>query len=208
MTDRKNIPFIVIIAVSIVALIGVFMFTKFSTSGYEGRLQAQATEITRLKNAIEVQNAAITAGVGSVVQQTTGIDLERKVRDDGTAINFLQKITTWSNYEDYNSMRSGVMQDYNLNPDSDFMTVFLPAYGSTTDQEGNTYNVIDQDKLTCQYRDMKSLVTDINGGVYTYFTIVTAAGGKDGAVADLNFAAMYSVDGNGNLSNFNAYTLG
>ena len=54
---------------------------------------------------------------------------------------------------------------------------------------------------------MKSIVSGISGGQYSYFVIVTCAGGRDGATSTFDVVFCCDVDGIGNISNLEAYTL-
>ena len=56
---------------------------------------------------------------------------------------------------------------------------------------------------------MKSMTCGVDSasGVYRYFTIVTCLGNRGGTGSSFNLAVLYSVDANGNISNFDAYTL-
>ena len=207
MGTNKNLFCIIGITASVVILIVVLAVGGISGSKHNATLTAQTNEITSLKNQVEVRRNEVQAGSGSVVQQVTGIDLERKAKDDGFIKAFAEKVCTWDSYESYMAMRGEILSQYALSESSRFASVFLPNYGSITDGEGVEHNVIDYQKITCAYRGMKSIVSGISGGQYSYFVIVTCAGGKDGATSRFNVVFCCDVDGLGNISNLEAYTL-
>lgn len=207
MKDKKNAVCFMGMGLAVLVLAIVLIANVVSGSGRSSTLKDQRTEITNLSNQVESQRASVQAGSSSVVQQTTGIDLERKDKDDAVIREFAKLVTTWSTHDEYTAMRAEVMEKYALSESSRFATVFLPSYGSITDGAGVEHNLIDYNKISCSYRGMKSIVSGISGGQYSYFVIVTCAGGRDGATSTFDVVFCCSVDGIGNISNLEAYTL-
>lgn len=207
MGTKKNLPYIVAMAVSASILVAVLAFSAVSSARHNATLEQQAEEIVSLKNQVEAKRSEVQAGSSSVVQQVTGIDLTRKAKDDEAIKAFAEKVCTWDSHEAYSAMRSEVLSAYSLSPSSRFASVFLPDYGSIKDGDGVEHNVIDFQKLSCAYRGMKSIVSGISGGQYSYFVIVTCAGGRDGSTSTFDVVFCCDVDGIGNISNLEAYTL-
>lgn len=207
MKSKQNLLYMMLMGVAVLVFVIVMVVNAVSGSGRSSTLAAQKAEIVELSNKVEAQRASVQAGVGSVVQQTTGIDLARKDKDDVIIKEFAELVTTWSTHEEYTSMRTEVMQKYALSDGSRFASVFLPDYGSITDGEGVEHNLIDYNHISCAYRGMKSIVSGISGAQYSYFVIVTCDGGRDGATSTFNVVFCCDVDGVGNISNLEAYTL-
>lgn len=207
MGTNKNLLCVIAMTASVAILVIMIIFGAVSGSRHNSTLESQASEIASLQNQVEVQKAAVQAGSSSVVQQVTGIDLERKSKDDEVIKNFAQRVCTWSTYEEYMAMRGDVLSKYSLSESSRFATVFLPSYGSIKDKDGTEHNLIDYNKISCSYRGMKSIVSGISGAQYSYFVIVTCAGSKDGSSSTFNVVFCCDVDGLGNISNLEAYTL-
>lgn len=204
---RKNIPYFAAMGGAVLVLVIILIISAVTGAGQKSALEAQASEIANLQNQVETQRAQVSAGSGSLVQSTTGIDLARKAKDDEAIKKFVETVTTWDSYESYMAMRSEIMETYALNAADRFSKVFLPDYGSITDADGTEHNVIDYSKISCEYRGMKSVVSGISGNVYSYFVIVTCGGGRDGNKSAFNVVFCCSVDGNSNISNLEAYTL-
>ena len=198
---------IIITAVVAVITAAIAVFCMMSGGSYDSQLEEQAAVIRELENDIAAKTAVLTAGSSAVVTETSGIDLKRVAHDDEVALEFIKKVTTWNNWADYTAMRAEIMEQYQVNASSNFAKAFLPDYPTNTDPAGNEYNEIDNQKLSCSYKAMKSMVCGINGAQYDYFTIVTCAGAKDGVASNFNFIVTYTVDGVGNIFNLDAYTL-
>ena len=80
MGTKKNLPYIVAMAVSASILVAVLAFSAVSSARHNATLEQQAEEIVSLKNQVEAKRSEVQAGSSSVVQQVTGIDLTRKGR--------------------------------------------------------------------------------------------------------------------------------
>lgn len=204
---RDNLLHVIIMAVFVVALIAVLVVGAVIGGSHKSALDAQAQEMVGLQNQIETQRAQVSAGSGAVVQATTGIDLDRKAKDDAVIKEFANKVMTWHSFDEYTEMRSEVLEKYSLSAASRFASVFLPDYGTVSDADGVEYNLIDYAKISCEYRGMKSIVSGINNAYYNYFVIVTCAGSRDGAGSTFNVILTCTVDGAGSISNLEAYTL-
>ena len=204
MKDKQNIMCVMAMGLAVLVLVIVIAVNIFSGGRRTSALAQQRSEITNLQNQVESQKASVQAGSSSVVQQVTGIDLARKDKDDAVIKEFAQLVTTWSTHEEYTAMRAEVMEKYSLAAASRFATVFLPSYGSITDGEGVEHNLIDYNHISCSYKGMKSIVSGISGGQYSYFVIVTCAGGRDGATSTFDVIFCCDVDGIGNISNLEA----
>lgn len=204
---KENLLYFIAMGVAGVLLVIVLVVGSVLGGSHNGKLNKQAGEIANLQNQIETQKAQVSAGAGSVVQSTSGIDLARKSTDDAIIKEFAQLVTTWNSYDTYMEMRKEVMEKYALSESDRFSTVFLPDYGSITDGDGVAHNLIDYAKISCEYRGMRSIVSGINSAMYSYFVIVTCAGGRDGNTGPFNVVFCCTVDGAGNISNLEAYTL-
>lgn len=205
--NKKNLLCLMLIGISVLIFVIVLIANGVSAGSRASILEEQAVEIANLKNQVETQRASVQAGSSSVVQQTTGIDLERKAHDDEIIKAFAERVTTWSSHAEYTEMRAEIMSKYDLSEASRFATVFLPDYGSIKDGEGVEHNLIDYSSISCSYRGMKSIVSGISGGQYSYFVIITCSGGRDGSTSTFNVVFCCDVDGTGNISNLEAYTL-
>ena len=79
--NKKNLLCLMLIGISVLIFVIVLIANGVSAGSRASILEEQAVEIANLKNQVETQRASVQAGSSSVVQQTTGIDLERKAKD-------------------------------------------------------------------------------------------------------------------------------
>ena len=186
----------------------VIAFCSLTGNSTAKELGQQEVTIQKLENEIAALSAKISAGNETVVSNTTGISMERVSHDNDIVRPLLQTMTTWTNYQEYTNARLDIMENYGLSAQSAVMKTFFPEYPDISDREGNSYNFIDYYKLSCNYRGMRSMVRGISDtGVYSYFTVVGCTGNKNGNGSSFNLALLYSIDANGRISEFDAYTM-
>ena len=200
-------PYYITMGIAVVVMVLCIIASQFMGKSGNKELAAQAQQIQQLNNEIATKSAAISSGNSNVVGAVTGIDLARVQTDNEIAKEFIESITTWSDYNEYVDARMNLIDKYGVQTNSNLLKVFLPEYPDVYDREGNSYNFVDYYKLGCHYRGLKAMVRDITDGVYQYFTIVTCSGVKDGNGGDFNLAMTYSIDTAGNIFGFDAYTL-
>lgn len=171
-------------------------------NSYTDQLAAQQTSIDTLTTQITLASAAQAANSNQAVHSATGMDMERKIRDDGIAEKFMSRVLTFTGYAEYQDMRKSVMADYGLTTQDQFVKSFL--------QSGQSAYGENADSLSSQYSDMTSMCyrVDEDTGMYYYFTKVNCiASGAYGGNGTVTSVFMYTVDADGNLANLQAYTL-
>ena len=93
------------------------------------------------------------------------------------------------------------MADYDLTESSQFMSVFMPEIGNITSSDGTNYNKIDVLGLNMTDQRIKSYVTKIDGGDYSYFTVVDVRSTwENGGESVVQAVLLYTVDAGGSLS--------
>lgn len=200
---RKYLP---LIACGVILVCGA-LFSGLVQSDRSSQLGEQYRTITGLENRIDTLEAAVNEDTAEAVHLASGLDSARVVKDDDAARALLEKVFDWDSKETYDAARESVKSEYGLADDSTFLSVFMPAVNNI-DVGGREINEIDARGLNMSYSDMQSNVTGINGDLYTYFTIVTVeSSDSSGATAQGESAFVYTVDGEGNLSDLAAYAI-
>lgn len=202
---RTTKPYYITMGIAVLAMIVCIIIGGMSSKKYDKEIAANEAQISNLNNQIAVQSATISAGNAQTVKTSMGIDLQRVVEDDAVAKVLIEKMVTWSSAEEYNNARTYVTDTFGLNPKSNVLRTFFPEL--PIPQESPSSNYIDYNNLSCRFKGMKSMVRAISGEQYSYFTIVTCEGNKNGATGSFNVAMMYTVDANGAVSGLDAYTL-
>lgn len=201
-------PYYITMGIALLVMIISIVVSSFGGNSSASEIEQQEAQIAALENEIAAQSAAISSGNANVVSNATGIEISRVQHDDEIAKGLIQRMTTWNSYEEYCAIRYEVMDKYGLVSNSHVMKVFFPEYPDIQDMSGNSYNFIDYYKLSCSYSGMKSMVRGISdSGKYSYFTIVSCKGIRNGNGGSFSVAFLYSVDANGTISEFDAYTL-
>ena len=204
---RTTKPYYITMGIAFLAMVLVIVFSNITSGSSNKELDEQVRQIQVLENEIAVKSAEISAGNANIANKTLGLDMERGARDDESARSLLTTLTTWNNYEQYAAARLQMVDTYGLPTTGRFLTTFFPEYPDVKSPEGEPVNFIDAYKLSCAYRGMKSMIRGSENGVYSYFTIVTCSGNKDGSGSNFNLAVMYTIDESGRVYDFDAYTL-
>lgn len=197
---RKDRAFVILGVCSILILILVACVLGMQERSYGLTLEQQRRQVVDLENQLSVKQAELDTTQHTVIRDLTGLDANRKAKDDEVARVFISKVTTWNGIDEYKTMRSEVVKEYNLNSTSSFLTVFLPSSPGA--------HIISGVEYSCRYDSMESQVYNINADVYSYFTKVSfVAAGPGGGTATVTAIFMYTVDADGNIGNLNAYGL-
>lgn len=174
----------------------------------EDRLARAEAELLSLRQTASVTERDADADYKEAVRQATGgVDLDHKAEDDELVTGLLETALTWNGIPDYIQRREAVLRTYNLGEDSQFMKVFLPGEQEgvmRTDASGETHYAFDEN-ISSRFEGMSSLVTNVNGSVYSYFTTVTLRNYSDsGQTSVLSTATLrYDVVGE-DIINLNA----
>lgn len=195
-----------VIICGIIMVLGIGASVMISTDR-SSQLGEQYQTISGLENRKATLEAAISDDTAEAVHLASGLDSARQAQDDGVAKKLLEQVFTWDSKESYDEARAKVKEQYNLSDDNTFLQTFMPEVKNinTGDHE---INEIDARGLNMTYSKMQSNVTNINGDLYTYFTLVTVeSSDSTGATAEGTSAFVYTVDGSGNLSNLAGYSI-
>lgn len=206
---KEYMPCIIAGAVLLVVLI----VSGVIRSSHRSELSAITREIQNTQTKID-QSEEVKKSVDRDVKiEVSGLDTARVQSDDKVAKDFLEKVLTWSSYQEYQDVRDYIAQEYELNDSSTLLQTFFPEIEVVTDPDGNEYNIIDAmrqsgEPLNLEFVGMDSHVTNISGTDYSYFTEVTVSStANNGGMATGRCIFLYTVSEDGELSNLHAYTV-
>lgn len=208
---KKNLLSIIlaVLAIGLVCGLAVVYTNQQST------LADQKDQIAELQSKKESAQAKADANVKSLVTDVTGYDSTRKLNDDVKMRQLFKTAFSWDSGEAYKTARETVMKNYGIPEDSQFMTgVMAPlteyevAGYKGTEGDGRKHNYIDDNALNMSFTDMKSSVTNIDDGTYTYFAVVTTSSKDEkSASASADVVVTYTMDKDGNIGNLSAYGM-
>ncbi len=189
-----------------VILAGVLAFgsvvgTYMTSSGNGAALAAQSVKINQLKNDLAVKEAVAQKNRDTVNQAVSGVDAQRKIKDDEAITNLLRTALTWDSYQSYMDARTKLMTGFGIKEDSDFLTKVMPAVPNKTDPSGKAFNVIDTQGLNSSFSSVETRISMIKVTDYSYFGIVAAHTKSNVASnnVDVYYAVSYTYDANGKL---------
>lgn len=189
-------------------LTGCILFSGMVSSNRQSSLSEQVGIINGLENRKETLKASIDESTNEALKLASGLDSARVSKDDKAVEPLIEKVCTWDSKESYDKVRSEVKAAYKLEDDSTFLKVFLPNVKDINVGDRHI-NEIDAKGLNMSYVGMQSNVTNINGDLYTYLTVVTMeSADSTGATAEGKALFVYTVDGKGEISNLSAYGVG
>lgn len=192
---------IVPIIAAVVALVSI-VFLASSNANNSKVLTAQREKITQLRSDLAVKEASAELNKAQIRKASTGVDAERKTKDDQKAEEMFRTALSWSSYSEYMAARTKLMQVYGFTSDSPMLKTIMPEVKDSTDANGKHYNEIDTLGRNSTFDKMESRVSAINATTYSYFAVVSAStrGGTDKAVAKSYYVVTYAIDADGAVS--------
>lgn len=196
--------------------LGIFIIVGLLTVGglyvantsLDSELKDSKREYANLLNEIDVKEQSILNNELALVNSINNLDSSRVTRDNEIAQEFIEYVTTWGSGAQYDEIRTSVMKDYQLNTTSNFTKHFLTENVKVVGDGGVEYNYIDRFEINSQYEDMTSILKGINSDIYSYLTEVEwSTQDVSGNEATSSIIFMYSVNGNGDLLNLDAYIM-
>lgn len=201
---KRYIP----VAIGLLVVLLSFLITNARVNTARDNISSQQRELNDIKNQLEIQRIAKDASEKKLIQDTTGLDVNRVNSDNDIAKEFVSMIFTWDSSKDYDSIRLSMVNDYGISADSDMLTVLFPEDVKVVQPDGSVLSYIDTHGRNCQFEKMDTYVAGINVGVYSYFAFVTwSSSDSDGNEAMSTAVLTYDIDSDGNFSNVNGYTI-
>lgn len=195
--------------VATVMLILAFAFYTMATGSQQQKLDTTREKYAQLSNKKSMLEAALATRDAKAVQAGTGMDAQRKAKDDKAAAEFARLVSTWDSKKSYDAARKKAIAKYHLKKDGMFLKTFMYDVPSMKNADGKgTFNEIDASGLNMAYQSMSSYVTKIVGDKYTYLaTVKVSSSSKSGNTANGDWMLIYTTDGNHELSNIEAYRI-
>ena len=188
-----------------VILAGVIAFGVITTGVMtskqnDARLMEQTAKIQQLRGELVVKEAAAQKQREEASQVATGVNFDRKKKDDEIARTLFKAAFTWNSYQTYMDARTKVMS-LGIPADSPFLKTVLPAVENRVDPSGKSYNLIDTQGLTMAYSTMESRVSMVKVTDYSYFSLLeTKTSSKQGEqLVTSYYAVSYTTDTNGKI---------
>ena len=192
---------------AVVVGVVVYFGNSVETANLRREVEAQRAQLQSVRAEVDGDEADVRARQWAVASEVTGVDVARVEADSAAIRAFAERVTTWSSQAEYDEIRDAVMAEHGLTDSDQFVKVFLPRYVIAVDSSGNRYSPIDMKHANCHYVSADVILSGIAGDKYSYFTVVTATGSRDGASAKFDVVMMCTVDGSGGFSNITGYTL-
>lgn len=166
---------IMIVAV-IIAVLALIITSSISSSRAKA-LDKQKSEIVSLNQEYKTKDQEHTKDVGQAIRQATGgIDEEHRKKDEEVARQLFRDALTWDGIPSYLEARDKVKRVYHLDDTSDFMTVFMPGemQGVVRKAPSGKVYYSNDENLKSTFDTMNTVVTGVNGDVYSYWAEVKA----------------------------------
>lgn len=192
---KKIAPFLVAIAIAA----GGVIYSKMSSSNYDALLAEQRETMGDLQATIDSSDKEATVSAQNVVSVLTGVDYDRMADDKAVAEELVSMVTTWSNWDEYDSARNKLMETYGLTEEDSFVTTFMPKVGKGSPKNPD-YNMIDASGWNMKFDGMDQYLVKIDGDKYTYLSNVTMRSTYNDRSATSSAMVMYTIDGEGKVS--------
>lgn len=135
---------------------------------------------------------------------TTGLNENRWHSDDTKMLEWVKPAFTFNSPDEYNKNRDLFIQ--RLGPDDSFVKDIMPPFiQGVTVYTNEEQNIDEGDKLNMEVRSFTSYVKSIDeeNGIYSYVAfVVTSSSNKNGYTGESTVIMTYSMDEEGNVSDF------
>lgn len=197
----RNWYVLVALAVSIYAVILLVV----SMNNNASVIDEQNAKIVELEAKINDAKAQTKAMEDEALKEAVGLDTKRRESDEKTFNELMNAVATWSNGEEYNKGRKDAIEIFDIPKDSQFLTEYFPEQPSKTSRSGDTYYEVDLKGLNSKVDNIETSVIDINGGDYTYLSLVDISSeSNDGKASVSNMSIIrYTIDANGKITDIN-----
>lgn len=177
---------------------------KTITSSMISKVDAKNQDITNLENDISrLKNKQ--RDVQYVTRESkTGLSETRWRNDDQIMYKWISPAFSFNSVDEYNKNRDAFIEK--LGPDDPFVLDIMPPYISGVTANVNEKTATDEgDKLNMQMTDFTSYVKSIDEekDIYSYIAFVqTSSSNKNGYTGESIAILSYSIDKDGNVSDF------
>lgn len=199
---------IMIVSVGLAAIL--VLMTVHTNSERSQTLDRQEAKIVSLEQAKKTTEGERTRSYEEITQDATGgIVAETRKKNDEVARGLFSSVFNWDGLPAYLEARGQVMRTYGLAEDSEFMRNIMPGEIEGVARKapsGKTYYSNSTD-LNSTFDGIDTVVTKVNGDVYSYWALVSARVQSDSGQTSspMYLTATYDVI-DGKIVNLNATT--
>lgn len=179
----------------------ICLFLVHQRSGITTALNNVQAQTAAVQNQLEVAKSAASNNGIVINKAATGYDAARKEIDDKQIAELFSKFVAFDSADAYSKAREGLINDYGLDENGQFLSVFMPAANE------QITDAIKNGNLAIAYKSMTSIPTAISGDNYSYAAFVTMGANREGGSASKQVLVQYTIDGNGKISDLTAYPL-
>ena len=174
--------------------------------------QARADEITQAQVSKNRETQAVKTQAANIVQEVSGIELDRKSKDDLLAAEFMNYAVEWDSYDSYVASRTAFKEKYPyMDEDSYFLSVFFPPEDTMIIRDASNavvYNAFDKGR-NIHFDAMETHVMEISeDGHYKYFaTVMCHSDISSRKRSTSHMMCLYTIDKDGVFSDVSVYVL-
>lgn len=203
---EKIIEFKYVILTLVICLV-VLGISKLVCSVTDGQYATASEDLSLIRNKISSINTQTSKEVHVTKPFTDGLDKERWKTDNHIIYDWVADAFTFNNADEYNEHRKKYISL--LGETNQFLTEVLVPYEAVySDMKWEGDFLDDGTNISSSITSLKSYVVDIGeDNSYTYLAVLerTSANSKGTSISD-NILLTYSIDVDGNVSNFHAAT--
>lgn len=201
-------------AILVMMMLMVLIITSHIVRSQNHKLQMAEQKVAQLKNSQKVNEVVEKEQNKEVKQKVSGLNTDRVKTDDAIMTTFLNECLNWKSYAEYKAAYDTISSKYQKAVSPTFFDTFFPEIKET--KVGT--NPIDEKGLNLKFEKLTSHVIQIDsvGDAYTYFGEVKVT--SDTKYTDAHhdthttsgvgtIAFIYTINGDGILSNVSAYTV-
>lgn len=195
------------VIITLVICLAILGISKLICSLTDNQYTSASETLSQIRNQISSINTQTSKEVHVTKPFTDGLDKERWKNDNNTIYSWVADAFTFNNSTEYNEHRNKYLEL--LGPTHQFLTEILVPYEAVyADMKWEQDIIDDGTNIKSSITSLKSYVVDIgsdNG--YTYLAILERTStASSGSSRSDNIVLTYTIDADGNVSNFRAAT--
>lgn len=168
---KRNLALIIVAVLALMAVVS----TATTVNTHKRNITAQQEKITHLRSELAIKEADSAKKTEEATQKATGVEGQRKQKDDAAADELFKVLFSWSDYASYMKNRATLVETYKLSESDPVLKTFMPKVEDRADSAGKHYNQIDSNKMNSAFVKSTTRVVSIGGTDYRYFAVVEAS---------------------------------
>jgi len=197
----------ILLLMALAALVATAVVYAATVGPHRDTLASQEARIAELEAQVAQAHDDAEAAEQEAVRQVTGLDMSRATADGETAERLMRSAATWTTGAQYIEARQELLDAWDLAPDSQFMTVFMPgeAQGAyRTDPSGEVHFAFPG--ANSQLASFEQTLVSATGDEWSYLAVVEirVTSPASGSVTR-PIAVSYTTGPDGAVSSIEAY---